>query len=55
MFKIDSQRVAFLLCVALVFKVVCGSIGIRCSHLNRALGFVIKYENNKGSNYGRND
>ncbi|HCH5257331.1 TPA: DUF3265 domain-containing protein [Vibrio parahaemolyticus] len=32
MFKSDSQRVAFLLCVAfsvrLVFKVVCGSFGI---------------------------
>nr|WP_161440680.1 DUF3265 domain-containing protein [Vibrio diabolicus] len=29
MFKRDSQRVAFALCVGfLVFKVVCGSIGI---------------------------
>ncbi|EHZ2732304.1 DUF3265 domain-containing protein [Vibrio parahaemolyticus] len=30
LFKSDSQRVAFLLCVALrlVFKVVCGSLGI---------------------------
>ncbi|EGR2715025.1 DUF3265 domain-containing protein [Vibrio parahaemolyticus] len=30
LFKSDSQRLAFLLCVALrfVFKVVCGSIGI---------------------------
>ncbi|TOH45446.1 DUF3265 domain-containing protein [Vibrio parahaemolyticus] len=30
MFKSDSQRFAFLLCVAfsLVFKVVCGSFGI---------------------------
>ncbi|EIV8646502.1 DUF3265 domain-containing protein [Vibrio parahaemolyticus] len=28
MFKSDSQRLAFLLCVAFVFKVACGSIGI---------------------------
>ncbi|PSU99818.1 hypothetical protein C0W80_12520 [Photobacterium leiognathi subsp. mandapamensis] len=27
-FKSDSQRVAFLLCVAFSFKVVCGSFGI---------------------------
>ncbi|ELA7318239.1 DUF3265 domain-containing protein [Vibrio alginolyticus] len=28
LFKSDSQRVAFLLCVAFSGKVVCGSIGI---------------------------
>ncbi|PTO82927.1 DUF3265 domain-containing protein [Vibrio splendidus] len=28
MCKIESQRVAFLLCVGFVFKVVCGGIGI---------------------------
>ncbi|MBS9848515.1 DUF3265 domain-containing protein, partial [Vibrio alginolyticus] len=27
-FKSDSQRLAFLLCVRLVIKVVCGSLGI---------------------------
>ncbi|EJN8559926.1 DUF3265 domain-containing protein [Vibrio alginolyticus] len=28
MFKSDSQRVAFLLCVAFSFKVVCSGFGI---------------------------
>ncbi|RZP55208.1 DUF3265 domain-containing protein [Vibrio vulnificus] len=28
LFKRDSQRVAFLLCVVLVIKVVCGGFGI---------------------------
>ncbi|EIV1639757.1 TPA: DUF3265 domain-containing protein [Vibrio parahaemolyticus] len=28
MFKSDSQRVAFLLCVELVIKVVCGGFSI---------------------------
>ncbi|MBE4151723.1 DUF3265 domain-containing protein [Vibrio parahaemolyticus] len=28
LFKRDSQRVAFLLCVGFVFKVVCGGLGI---------------------------
>ncbi|HCH2593726.1 TPA: DUF3265 domain-containing protein [Vibrio parahaemolyticus] len=28
LFKSDSQRVAFSLCVGLVLKVVCGSFGI---------------------------
>ncbi|EJF9997137.1 TPA: DUF3265 domain-containing protein [Vibrio parahaemolyticus] len=28
MFKRDSQRVAFLLCVGFVIKVVCGGFGI---------------------------
>ncbi|NOJ02216.1 DUF3265 domain-containing protein [Vibrio splendidus] len=28
MFKIDSQRVAFIPCVDFVSKVVCGGIGI---------------------------
>ncbi|EHR0555879.1 TPA: DUF3265 domain-containing protein [Vibrio parahaemolyticus] len=28
LFKSDSQRVAFFLCVNLVIKVVCGSFGI---------------------------
>ncbi|QXC55585.1 DUF3265 domain-containing protein [Vibrio mimicus] len=28
LFKSDSQRVAFLLCVVLVFMVACGGIGI---------------------------
>ncbi|MBS9994661.1 DUF3265 domain-containing protein [Vibrio alginolyticus] len=30
MFKSDSARVAFLLCVGLVVKVLCGSLGIAC-------------------------
>ncbi len=36
-FKSDSARVAFLLCVGLVVKVVCGSTVLRASHLNWAL------------------
>ncbi|EKO3808613.1 DUF3265 domain-containing protein [Vibrio harveyi] len=28
MFKRDSQRVAFSLCVGLVFKVVCSGLGV---------------------------
>jgi hypothetical protein len=28
LFKSDSQRMAFLLCLRLVFKVLCGGIGI---------------------------
>ncbi|WJT09107.1 DUF3265 domain-containing protein [Vibrio harveyi] len=37
MFKSNSQRSVFLLCVALGFEVVCGRICIACSRINTAL------------------
>ncbi|MBE4259220.1 DUF3265 domain-containing protein [Vibrio parahaemolyticus] len=41
-FKSDSARVAFLLCVGLVVKVVCGSTVLSASHLNWALCFLFR-------------